>query len=137
MKFLSLITAALASLCSIQAQESTATEVKHVNSDQAKALLDKNATEAKEAKIQVVDVRSEDEYKEGHIEGATNIDILSEGFEEKLAKLDKTKPVLVHCAAGGRSTRSLKVFQKLGFKTVTHLDGGLNEWKTKGHPLKK
>ena len=150
MKFTPILISSLLSVASIQAEDAkkadapaataTATEIKHADAKEAKALLDANAKAAadnKEAKIVVVDVRTEDEYKEGHIAGSKNIDINRAGFEEKLAELDKTKPILVHCAAGGRSTKSLETFKKLGFKTVTHLDGGFKDWKKAGNPVEK
>ena len=91
----------------------------------------------KAKKVLVIDVRTPAEYSEGHIDGAKNIDFRDNKFEAGLAALDKKQPVLVHCAAGGRSTSSLKVFEKLGFTNVTHLDGGLNAWKAEGLPVKK
>lgn len=107
------------------------TKVNHVDAKGAAALV-------KDGKVTVVDVRSANEFAEGHIDGAKNIDILEEKtFEPQLNALDKDKPVLVHCEAGGRSTRSLKTFEKLGFRNVTHLDGGLKAWRAAGLPVKK
>lgn len=151
MKFSPILISTLLTVASLQAEDAAkkldtapastaATEIKHADAKEAKELLDANAKAAadnKEAKIIVVDVRTEDEYKEGHIAGSKNIDINRAGFEEKLAALDKTKPILVHCAAGGRSTKSLESFKKLGFKTVTHLDGGFKDWKKAGNPVEK
>lgn len=107
------------------------TKITHANAKEAAALVNSG-------KVTVVDVRSANEFAEGHIKGAKNIDILEEKtFEPQLNALDKNQPVLVHCEAGGRSTRSLKVFEKLGFKNVTHLDGGLKAWRAEGLPVKK
>ena len=107
------------------------TKITHANAKEAAALV-------KAKKVVVVDVRTADEFAKGHIAGAKNVDILEEKtFETGLKALDKDKPVLVHCAAGGRSTRSLKMFEKLGFKDVTHLDGGLNAWQAEGLPVMK
>lgn len=77
-----------------------------------------------EKKVVVIDVRTPAEFGLAHIEGAKNIDFNGPEFESKLQALDKKQPVLVHCAAGGRSTKSLPTFKKLGFATVIHLDGG-------------
>ena len=118
----------LSALSSVLAGES---KVTHANVTEAAALV-------KAKKVVVVDVRTAAEYANGHIEGAKNVDFLEEKtFESNLAKLDKDQPVLVHCAAGGRSTKSLKVFEKLGFKNITHMDGGLNAWQSAGLPVKK
>lgn len=105
-------------------------KVKHVNAEQASTLVE-------QGKVTVLDVRTEDEFKEGHIKGAKNADILSKDFTAQLNKLDKSKPVLVHCQAGGRSTRSLPILEKQGFNEVYHLDGGMNDWQKAGKPVVK
>lgn len=87
--------------------------------------------------VVIVDVRTSDEFKDGHLKGAKNIDIMGDEFEAQLAKLDKTQPTLVHCQAGGRSMRALKVFQKLGFEKLIHLDEGFAGWEAAGKPVEK
>jgi phage shock protein E len=92
---------------------------------------------AAEEKPTVLDVRTPEEFSEGHLEGAVNIDFTAEGFEAALAKLDPAKPYLVHCAAGGRSGRSMEVFRKLKFAKVYHLVDGYNGWSDAGKPVTK
>lgn len=104
--------------------------VKHVQSAEA-------ATIVAEGKTVIVDVRTAEEFKDGHIKGAKNIDIMSDDFEAQLAKLDKSQPTLVHCQAGGRSSRALKTFEKLGFTQVIHLDDGFGGWEAAGKPVEK
>lgn len=82
-----------------------------------------------EKKVAVVDVRTPEEFSLAHIEGAKNINFNGADFEQELARLDKKQPVLVHCAAGGRSTKSLATFKKLGFEQVIHLDGGFTAYE--------
>ena len=90
-----------------------------------------------EAKVAVLDVRTPEEFADGHLEGATNIDFNAEGFEAKVAKLDRSKPYLVHCAAGGRSGKSLEIFKKLKFERIYHLADGYNGWSDAGKPVVK
>ncbi len=90
-----------------------------------------------EEKVVVLDVRTPEEFADGHLEGAVNIDYNGGSFEEQLAKLDPAKPYLVHCAAGGRSGRSLGTFKKLGFSKVYHLADGYNGWEDAGKPVVK
>jgi len=90
-----------------------------------------------EGKAAIIDVRTADEFKEGHIKGARNIDIMSADFEAQIAKLDKKQPTLIHCQAGGRSMRALKIFEKLGFKDLIHLDDGFGGWQEAGKPVEK
>ena len=110
--------------------------VKHVTPQEAARELSAAATIPGKAII-VIDVRTPEEFAEGHIKDARNVDIASPDFQKNLAKLDPSKRYLVHCAAGGRSTRSLSLLIKAGFKSILHLDGGLNAWKEAGLPLEK
>ena len=87
--------------------------------------------------VQLVDVRTPGEVAGGKIAKAINIDYNSTTFEEKAAKLDPEKPVLVYCKVGGRSARAVKVFQELGFKQIYELDGGIISWNAAGQPLQK
>src|SRR5688572_17949871 len=52
---------------------------------------------------QLVDVRTPEEYNEGHLKGSININYQGNSFAEEVAKLDKTKPTFVYCRSGGRS----------------------------------
>ena len=104
--------------------------VKHVQSAEAAPII-------AEGKTVIVDVRTAEEFKDGHIKGAKNIDVMSDDFEAQLAKLDKSQPTLVHCQAGGRSSRALKTFEKLGFTQIIHLDDGFGGWEAAGKPVEK
>ena len=78
---------------------------------------------------QVLDVRTAKEVDEGKIEGSINIDYFSPKFMENASKLDKNKPVLIYCAAGGRSLSAAKDLKKAGFKKVYDLQNGYDGWK--------
>ncbi|TDU62464.1 rhodanese-related sulfurtransferase [Prosthecobacter fusiformis] len=120
----------LLSLCLMPLLTFGADAVKHVDAEKAAKLV-------AEGKVTVLDVRTADEYQEGHIKGAKNVDIMEKDFAKKLESMDKSKPVLVHCQAGGRSTRSLPTLEKLGFTEIYHLDGGLGGWVKEGKPVEK
>ena len=82
--------------------------------------------------VQIVDVRTPQEYGEGHISGAVNIDVMNSGFEQNVDKsLDKNIPVAVYCRSGNRSKTAMKILLKKGFK-VYELDKGFNAWKSSG-----
>lgn len=85
----------------------------------------------------VLDVRTADEFKAGHLPGAVNLDVLDAGFEPQVAALDKAKTYLVHCAAGSRSANAAAQMKKLGFKSVVDLAPGFNGWKAAGKPVEK
>jgi len=81
---------------------------------------------------QLIDVRTPEEYSEGHIENSQNIDYFSTTFDQDILVLDKTKPVILYCRSGKRSGESSKILKKAGFKTVYDMEGGILNWKEKG-----
>jgi rhodanese-related sulfurtransferase len=85
----------------------------------------------------ILDVRTANEVAKGKIDGSINIDWFSDDFEQKVKELDKTKSVLVYCAAGGRSEEAAAMLVTLGFKNVHNLTEGMNGWKAAGMPIKK
>lgn len=85
----------------------------------------------------VLDVRTPDETKEGHIEGALFADFWGDGFSEEIEKLDKSKTYLVYCKSGIRSQKAANQMKELGFKKVYTLAGGLNAWQKEGKPIVK
>lgn len=118
-------------LMSATSHAADAGDVKHVDAKQAAKLLKENP------KIVVLDIRTKKEFERGHIKDAKNIDFWGDDFEADIKKLPHDKTYLVHCASGGRSTQSLKVFKKLGFKSIVHMDGGFNAWKKADEPVTK
>jgi thioredoxin len=86
------------------------------------------ATLEKTNDVQLIDVRTEDEFNGGHIQKAINIDWNGNDFDAQLTSLDKTKPVLVYCLSGGRSKKAAAKLNELGFKEVLELDGGYLAW---------
>lgn len=85
----------------------------------------------------VLDVRTQAEFVDGHLEGAVLLDYRAPDFAEKVAKLDKSKQYLVHCAAGGRSARACTKMESLGFTNLVNLEGGLGAWTDAGKPVVK
>ena len=80
----------------------------------------------------VLDVRTKKEFDAGHVPGAINIDVNAPDFQEKVAKLDKSKTYLIHCAAGGRSVTACKKLAPAGFERLVNLEGGYKAWEKAG-----
>ena len=85
----------------------------------------------------VLDVRTAQEVAGGTLPGAVNIDFFAPDFTKQLGRLDKTKPVFVYCAVGGRSSKAAQQLQQAGFKTVYNLSGGMQAWQQAGFPTTK
>lgn len=83
----------------------------------------------------VLDVRTPAEVASGKLAGASVIDWNGGKFEQKVALLAKDKPVYVYCRTGNRSGQAMAVMQKLGFKKVVNLAGGIRAWTAAGLPV--
>ena len=92
---------------------------------------------ASDSSITILDIRTPEEFAEGHIKGAVNIDFTAGDFEAKVSELDREKPYLVHCASGNRSGQSMPVFDKLKFSRLYHLSSGFKGWVADGQPVEK
>ena len=83
----------------------------------------------------ILDVRTIDEYEQGHIEGAQMADISSSAFQYVIAKLDKSKSVFVYCLSGGRSSQAADALASAGFTSIYNLDGGMLAWNMANLPV--
>lgn len=91
--------------------------------------------EIKSDSVQLLDVRTPEEYADGHISGAININVRSDVFSELAAKeLSKDSTVLVYCRSGRRSLTAAEILTKLGYKVI-NLKGGIIEWEENGLPV--
>ena len=87
--------------------------------------------------VQLLDVRTRDEFDEGHIAGATLIDVNDSTFvEQAMAVIDKQRPVAVYCRSGRRSARAANLLIGQGCQ-VTNLVGGVMAWQDAGKELVK
>jgi hydroxyacylglutathione hydrolase len=84
-------------------------------------------------KLQVVDVRSPDEWNAGHIPNARHL-FLGE-FREHLKVLDKGKPTAVYCDSGYRASIATSILQQEGFRSVCNVPGSWQAWKAAGFPV--
>ncbi|MBL7877593.1 MAG: rhodanese-like domain-containing protein [Cyclobacteriaceae bacterium] len=85
----------------------------------------------------LVDVRTSIEFNQGHLKNAVLIDFNSADFKSRLSKLDKTKPVFVYCAVGGRSNAAVSILSETGFKEIYDLQGGISAWQRANKPITK
>lgn len=85
----------------------------------------------------ILDVRTPNEFSQGRIKGAVNIDFYAKDFTEQLDKLDKDEPYLVYCRSGRRSGVTTEAMVKLGFTDIRHLIGGIQAWNKAGLPLEQ
>ncbi len=107
-----------------------AQEVRKISNEELVALM-------KQQGLQLVDVRTPEEVSFGVIEGAHHIDFYDSKFESKMEELNKDKPVVVYCAAGGRSAQTGDILKNMGFQEIYDLTRGYRHWEEEGLPVKK
>jgi len=82
----------------------------------------------------IIDVRTADEFSNGHLAKAKNIDWNSNAFETGIQELNKENPVFVYCLSGGRSSAAAEKMRAIGFKNVYELEGGIMKWRAANLP---
>ncbi len=118
--FCLLLATSFAFSCMESKEEST--NIKLVTAEEMEAILELED-------VQLVDVRTPEEYNEAHIVNAQNIDFNSPTFDEDVSRLDKSKPVILYCKAGGRSAKCARKLKDAGFEKIYDLDGGISKWE--------
>ena len=83
----------------------------------------------------IIDMRNPEEFTDGHIEDAINLDYRSETFQNKLSTLDRDKAYLIYCATGIRSGSALDMMAELDFREVYNISGGITQWKAEELPI--
>ena len=92
---------------------------------------------AKDQSVQLLDVRTPEEFAEGHLGGAANIDWKADGFAQQAeATLSKERPVMLYCRSGRRSAEAAAVLDGLGFKAY-NMKGGILAWTGAGKRVSK
>ena len=116
--------------------------VSSFNTINAQKKIDVNSKEVntmlqKDKKLVVLDVRTADEFNDGHIKGAINIDIKQPDALSKIDKLDHNAKYIVHCRTNHRSGIAVSHMVQSGFKTVYQMMDGSIGWFQNGLPVIK
>ena len=87
------------------------------------------------ANINLIDVRTYDEFALGHIPNSINIDFNNfDEFKENIDLIDKNKATYIYCLSGGRSSKAYAYLSKKGFTNLYELDGGIMSWRKNSFP---
>jgi rhodanese-related sulfurtransferase len=119
---------------SVTASVSPQSAIKDISPVRANALIQNNQSNPK---FVILDVRTPQEYADGHLSNAVNIDFESSNFKNAVNKLDKNKTYLVYCRTGIRSAAASQTMEELGFKDIYDMSGGIMDWQSQGFPVVK
>ncbi len=97
--------------------------------------IDPQSLEELHPQVQIIDVRESEEYDGplGHIPDACLIPL--DNLSDRIDEIDRDKPIITVCRAGGRSAHATVLLQKAGFTDVANLAGGMLRWRSEGHPV--
>lgn len=104
-------------------------EIKQLTSREAAKLIQSDKD------IVILDVRTAQEFQDGHIKGARNMDMKQPEFLKNIEKLDRNARYVVHCRTSNRSTVAANWMQQKGFKNIYLISDGFNGWKNNGLPV--
>jgi len=113
----------------LQIVEDAKKRVHEVSVDDVRKKLDRKET------FLLIDVREESEFAKDHLPGAIHLGrgIIERDIETRVPDLDA--PMVLYCGGGFRSALSADNLQKMGYRSVLSMDGGIREWREKGLPL--
>jgi rhodanese-related sulfurtransferase len=111
--------------------EDAKSRIRETNVDEVKGRLDRGE------KLLIVDVREESEFAKDHLPGAVHLGkgILERDIEQKVP--DVNAEIILYCGGGFRSALSADALQKMGYKNIISMDGGIRVWRERGFPLTK
>jgi sulfur dioxygenase len=109
--------------------KSAAPTVAHMNPAELQAMLKAGGG------IQLVDVRTPDEYRAGRVKGARLIPL--QELDARLKEIDPARPVILVCRSGNRSGQAYQLLKKQGYAQVSHLEGGMLSWQAAGLPVER
>jgi len=85
------------------------------------------------SELLLLDVRTKEEYEEGHLPGARNMDFLSEDFLMQVEQLPKDQAIYIYCRSGNRSAKAADLMRKAGFRQLYDMEGGYLKWEEEKH----
>lgn len=85
--------------------------------------------------VTIVDVRTPQEFAEGHIEGAVNIPVELPDFMDRVSELDPAGTYAVYCRSGNRSQPAVAGMASVGINGIYELESGTTGWTSEGQPL--
>ncbi|MBY0067295.1 rhodanese-like domain-containing protein [Empedobacter falsenii] len=112
------------------ASNSSSLEGKEAKIEEITSTLDNvNEINFKSKKNVLLDVRTPEEFAEGHVPGAVNIDVKNPNFEEEIQKLDTKKNYFIYCKSGVRAKLATEKMQEKGFKNAKNFKDGMSTYK--------
>ncbi len=106
-----------------------------INSPEINIISESDFVEILDSDYTLIDVRTQDEFDLGHIDGAINLDFYSETFQNDILSLPKNETIVLYCRTNNRSSKTANILKENGFKEISVLEGGITEWVKNGNDI--
>ena len=106
-----------------------------LNSPEINIISESDFVEIQDSDYTLIDVRTQDEFDLGHIDGAINLDFYSETFQNDILSLPKNETIVIYCRTNNRSSKTANILKENGFKEISVLEGGITEWVKNGNDI--
>ena len=106
-----------------------------LNSPEINIISESDFVEIQDSDYTLIDVRTQDEFDLGHIDGAINLDFYSETFQNDILSLPKNETIVLYCRTNNRSSKTANILKENGFKEISVLEGGITEWVKNGNDI--
>ena len=106
-----------------------------LNSPEINIISEFDFVEIQDSDYTLIDVRTQDEFDLGHIDGAINLDFYSETFQNDILSLPKNETIVLYCRTNNRSSKTANILKENGFKEISVLEGGITEWVKNGNDI--
>ena len=106
-----------------------------INSPEINIISESDFVEIQDSDYTLIDVRTQDEFDLGHIDGAINLDFYSETFQNDILSLPKNETIVLYCRTNNRSSKTANILKENGFKEISVLEGGITEWVKNGNDI--
>ena len=106
-----------------------------LNSPEINIISESDFVEIQDSDYTLIDVRTQDEFDLGHIDGAINLDFYSETFQNDILSLPKNETIVLYCRTNNRSSKTANILKENGFKKISVLEGGITDWVKNGNDI--
>ena len=117
-----------------RAAEVKAAEPRHVTPEEVTALMQQRKGDES---FMILDVRTPEEFAEGHLAEARNFDVKAADFNDRIGSLNRNRTYVVYCRSGNRSGKAVDAMHQMGFTAILHMNGGMLAWTEAKLPVEK
>ena len=107
----------------------------NLNQSKVNFISENQFNEITDSDFYLIDVRTKEEFKSGHIQNAIHIDFYSDSFQSKILNLKKDSKIILYCRTNNRSSKSADFLFNNDYKDISVIEGGITSWVKNGNDI--